>query len=75
MNDLSHVGTLFLIFALALMGYGAALAATGNKELLPLHAQHSVSNKDEVRRVGRIVVVVGLVIGAMALLLRIVAGS
>ena len=73
MNDLSHVGTFFLIFAGTLMLYGAILARTGNAELLPYRAQFSVRNKDDVRRVGRIVVVVGLVIGVAALLLKIVA--
>ncbi|MDO4808181.1 MAG: hypothetical protein Q4A07_13145 [Coriobacteriales bacterium] len=58
---------LFLIFAVALVLYGAAIAKTGNKDLLPYRAQHSVRNAEDVRRVGRITVVVGLVIGALSL--------
>ena len=67
MNDLLHASTLFLIFALALVFYGAALAKTGNKNLLPYRAMHSVRGPQDVKRVGRITVVIGLVIGALAL--------
>lgn len=62
-----HPSMLFLIFAVALVLYGAAIAKTGNKDLLPYRAQHSVRNAEDVRRVGRITVVVGLVIGALSL--------
>ena len=73
MNDLLHASTLFLIFALTLVLYGALLAKTGDKNLLPYRAMHSVRGSHDVKRVGRIVVVVGLVIGLAALLLRIAA--
>lgn len=62
-----HPSMLFLIFAVALVLYGAAIAKTGNKDLLPYRAQHSVRNAEDVRRVGRITVVVGLVIGTLSL--------
>ncbi|MDO4404923.1 MAG: hypothetical protein Q4C09_07785 [Atopobiaceae bacterium] len=74
MNDLLHVGTFFLIFAAVLVVYGGVIAATGDKNLLPLRAQLSIRNKQDVMRVGRIVVIVGLVIGVLALMLRIYAG-
>lgn len=73
MNDLLHVGTFFLIFGAALVCYGAILAKTGDKELLPYRAMHTVRNKQDVMRVGRIVIVVGVVIGVAALLLRFFA--
>lgn len=74
MNDLAHAATFFMIFAVTLVLYGAVLARTGNKDLLPYRAMHSVRNKADVRRVGRIVVIVGLVIGALSLLVRLIAG-
>lgn len=70
MNDLLHASTLFLIFALAVVLYGAILAKTGDKELLPYRAMHSVRTREDVVRVGRISMWVGLVIGAFALLVR-----
>lgn len=71
MNDLANASLFFLIFAAALLLYGMAIAATGDINLLPYRAMHSISNKEDVRRVGRIVVVCGLVIGAIALLVFI----
>lgn len=71
MNDLLHASTLFLAFALALVLYGVLLAKTGKKELLPYRAMHSVRGPSDVRRVGRITVIVGVVIGALALLARV----
>jgi len=71
MNDLANASLFFLIFASALVLYGAAIAATGDINLLPYRAARSIRNKEEVRRVGRIVVVCGLVIGALALLVFI----
>ena len=73
MNDLAHAGTLFLVFALLLVLYGGVIAVTGDKELLPYRARHSIRTKEDVRRVGRITVVVGLVVGGLALLLKVVA--
>lgn len=71
MNDLANASLFFLIFAAALVLYGVAIAATGDINLLPYRAARSIGNKEEVRRVGRIVVVCGLVIGALALLVFI----
>lgn len=67
MNDLAHASVFLLIFALALVLYGLLLAKTGNRDLMPYRAMHSIRNKEEVRHVGRIVVVVGLVLGATML--------
>lgn len=74
MNDLRHAGTFFLIFALVTVLYGSILAKTGNKDLMPYRAIHSISGPSDVKRVGRIVVVVGLVIAGMALLMIVLAG-
>jgi hypothetical protein len=68
MNDLAHASLFLLIFALALVLYGLLLAKTGNRNLMPYRATHSIRNKEDVRRVGRIVVMVGLVLGAVMLL-------
>lgn len=68
MNDLAHASLFLLIFALALVLYGLLLAKTGNRDLMPYRATHSIRNKEEVKRVGRIVVVVGLVLGVAMLL-------
>ena len=62
----------FIIFAVALLIYGAVLYKTGDKELLPYRAQHTVRNKDDVRRVGRITCIVALVIAALAVLAIVV---
>lgn len=70
MNDLAHASLFLLIFALALVLYGLLLAKTGNRDLVPYRATHSIRNKDDVKRVGRIVVVVGLVLGAVMLLVH-----
>ena len=70
MNDLAHASLFLLIFALALVLYGLLLAKTGNRDLMPYRAVHSIRNKEEVKRVGRIVVVVGLVLGAVMLLVH-----
>ena len=75
MSDLLHASTLFLIFAAALACYGAILARTGNKNLLPYRAMHSVRGSGDVRRVGRAVVLIALAIGALALLIRLLARS
>jgi hypothetical protein len=66
MNDLLYASMLFLAFAAVLVVHGAILAKTGNKVLLPLRATHSIRNRNEVKRVGRIVIGTGLVIGAIA---------
>ncbi len=68
MNDLANASLFLLIFAVSLVLYGALMAKTGSLELMPYRARHSISNRDEVKRVGRIVVVVGLVLGALMLL-------
>lgn len=74
MNDLSHAATFFLIFAIVLALYGAELARTGNKKLLPYRAERSVRGPDDVRRVGKISMVIALVIGALAVLVKLIAG-
>ena len=74
MNDLIHASTFFLIFEVTLVGYGTLLAYTGNKNLLPQRAMHSVSGPDDVRRVGRIVVRVGIAVAVAALILRLLSG-
>ena len=73
MNDLAHASLFMLIFALALVLYGLLLAKTGNRDLMPYRAIHSIRNKDDVKCVGRIVVVVGLVLGAVMLLVHALA--
>ena len=62
----------FIIFAAALLLYGGALMKTGDKGLLPFRAQHTVSGPEDVRRVGRYVCIVALVIAAFALLAIVV---
>lgn len=67
MDELINPSKFFLIFAVALMLYGAAIAKTGNRDLLPYRAIHSIRNSEDVKRVGRIVVIVGLIVGALSL--------
>ena len=65
-EDIRGVSTLMLIFGFALLAYGALIFATGNKDLLPMRAQHSVRTKDDVRVVGKYTAIVGAVIAALA---------
>ncbi len=68
MNDLLYASQFICIFAVTLVVYGAILAKTGNVNLVPRRAAHSLSGPEEAKRVGRIVVVVGLVIGVLSLI-------
>jgi len=68
MNDLAYASLFLLIFALSLMLYGLLLARTGDQNLMPYRTAHSIRNEDDVRRVGRIVVIVGLVLGTAMIL-------
>ena len=72
MNDMAHASLFLLIFAVALVLYGLLMVKTGNKDLIPYRAIHSVRNADDVRHVGRIVMAVGAVLGAAMLLVTLV---
>lgn len=56
-----------LIFATLVVAYGLLIHKTGNIDLLPYRAQHSIRGKDDVRYVGLMTVRVGLVLGAILL--------
>ena len=71
MNDALHAATFFIIFAVALFIYGGAIYATGDKSLLPLRAQLSIRGPEDVKRVGLITARVGLVIGVLAFIVRL----
>ena len=58
----------FIIFAAALLIYGGVLYKTGDKKLLPLRAQPTIRNEEDVRRVGLISARVALIIAALAVL-------
>lgn len=60
-----HAIEFLLIFAAALVLYGLVMWRTGNVNLIPYHATHSIGSNDDVRRVGLIVVRVGLILGAV----------
>lgn len=75
MNDLVQAGTLFLIFAGALALYGLLMAKTGKLDLMPYRARHSINGPDDVKRVGREVIKVALVIAVVALLVMAFARS
>lgn len=68
MNEMHNVSLFFLIFAALLLLYGAILAKTGSKDLLPMRAAISISSKDEVRRVGAIVCRIGVIIAVVCLI-------
>ncbi|MBQ9005274.1 MAG: hypothetical protein IJ092_02750 [Atopobiaceae bacterium] len=65
-EDIRGVSTLMLIFGLVLLAYGALIYTTGNKDLLPMRAQHSVRTKDDVRVVGKYTAIVGAIIATLA---------
>lgn len=62
MEDVLGCVILFAIFGLVLVFYGGVIAITGDKSWLPLRSQLSIRTKDDVRLVGRIVVIIGFVI-------------
>lgn len=70
MNELASVALFFLIFGILLVLYGILLTSTGDAELLPYRAMYSVSGPEDVRRVGRIVAVIGLIIGGICAVVR-----
>ena len=72
MDDVQHANTLFMIFGLCLFLYGLALIKTGDVNLLPYSAQHSIANRDDVRHVGRIVAIIGLILLAITLLVFLI---
>jgi hypothetical protein len=53
------------IFAVVLCLYGALIMGTRNKELIPRRAVHSIRDEADVYRVGKYVVIVGFVLGAV----------
>ena len=75
MDDSQHARTLFLIFAVMLVIYGAILVKTGDKNLLPYRAMHSVRNSEDVRRVGLITARIGMVIGIIMLVFSFIGGG
>lgn len=60
-----HALTFLGIFAVVLCLYGLLIMRTRNKELIPRRAVHSIRDKADVYRVGKYVVIVGLVLGAV----------
>ena len=68
MSDRLYASMLFAALGVALVIYGAILKRTGDKRLLPVRATHSVSSKEDVRRIGRYTVMVGLLVLALAAL-------
>ena len=56
-----------LIFAALLVAYGLVIYKTGNVNLIPYRATHSIRDKQDVRRVGLLTTRVGLVLGALLL--------
>ena len=73
-EDVVGVTTLFALFGAALVLYGGVLFRGGNKDLLPIRARHTVRNKADVQRVGKIVLVMGAVLLAAMLLVFVVMG-
>ena len=61
-----------LIFAALLVAYGLALHKTGNVNLMPYRATHSIRGKQDVRRVGLITIRVGLALGAILVVALVV---
>ena len=62
MSDLEGVGILFSVFGAVLVAYGYAIWRTGNKDILPMRAQISIRGEDDVRRIGKWVVIVGIAV-------------
>ncbi|MDO4538017.1 MAG: hypothetical protein Q4B54_07630 [Coriobacteriales bacterium] len=73
MSDLQPASILFLIFAIALLLYGAAMVKTGDGGLVPFQSAHSIRDRNDVKYLGRIVAIVGLIIGIVALALLLSA--
>ena len=72
MDESLYASIFFLIFAVALALYSQALVNTGDKNLLPWRAQHSISGPEDVRIAGRATRAVAFVIGVIAAVLTVV---
>lgn len=68
MDDIRNASILFAIFGGASLLYGRALAATGDKDLLPYRLRHTVATKEDVRGVGRGTMATGAVILGLAVI-------
>ena len=73
-EDIVGATTLFALFGAVLALYGAILYRGGNKDLLPIRARYSVRNKADVKRVGKIVLVIGVVLLTAMLLVFVAMG-
>lgn len=73
-QDFVGATTLFCLFGATLMLYGTALCRTGNKDLLPVRAKHSVRTKADVKRVGKYTLVIGAAILAVVLMAVLLHG-
>lgn len=70
MDDSLHAVTFLLIFAALVTVYGIVLAKTGNEDLVPYRASHSIEGPEDVRHLGRVVTRVG---GVMLVILALVS--
>ena len=69
----SYYACLFMTIFFACCGlYGLVVERTGDKEMLPYRAQHSVRDEDDVRRIGHVTALVS-VIGVTVFLVAMVA--
>lgn len=69
----SYYACMFMTIFFGFCGlYGLLVKMTGNKDLLPYRAQLSVSDEDDVRRVGHVTIIVS-VIGMGAFLVAMIA--
>lgn len=72
MNDSYFACVFLLFFFVCCFLYGCWIKKTGNKDLLPYRAQHSIASVDDVRRVGFWTLVVGGIGACICLVLVLV---
>lgn len=67
-----HAAIFLLLFAGLLALYGLVLYRTGDVTMLPYRARHSVRGKADVKRVGLIVLRIGLLLAAVLCIVLLV---
>ena len=72
MNDTLYASEFMLTFALAIIGYATILFKTGDQNLLPLRAIYSVHEPEDVKHVGKITLIIGLILALIFAILTIV---
>ena len=73
MDDMTYALAFLALFGILTTLYGLLIRLTGNAGLIPHRAAHSIRDKDDVIRVGRLTMAVGAAIVALCGLMLLIA--